>query len=75
MIKMEVDSRLNSDKETKNLVQNLVKGVMTEVASIKDTYDKQIKKMAKDIKDASTDSAERANFLSRYVDDEILKVA
>lgn len=36
MIKMEVDSRLGSDKETKNLIQNLIKNVMVEVAGIKD---------------------------------------
>jgi ethanolamine utilization protein EutQ (cupin superfamily) len=45
MIKMEVDARLNSDKETKNLVQNLLKGVMQEVATIKENADRQIKKL------------------------------
>ena len=28
MIKMEVDSRLSSDKETKTLIQSLIKNVM-----------------------------------------------
>lgn len=32
MIKVEVDQRLQSDKDTKLLVQNLLKNVMTEVA-------------------------------------------
>jgi ethanolamine utilization protein EutQ (cupin superfamily) len=36
MIKMEVDSRLSSDRETKQLVQSLVKNVMQEVAVIKE---------------------------------------
>lgn len=40
MIKMEVDSRLSSDKETKALIQNLIKNVMIEVAGIKETSDK-----------------------------------
>lgn len=40
MIKMEVDSRLSSDKETKLLIQSLVKNVMTEVAQVKDLHDK-----------------------------------
>ena len=74
MIKMEVDSRLTADRETKTLVQNLIKNVMTEVAQIKDGHDKEIQKLAKDVKDTAHDSAERAHFLSRYVDEEIAKI-
>lgn len=36
MIRVEVDSRLTSDKDIKLLVQNLLKNVMNEVASIKE---------------------------------------
>lgn len=36
MIKVEVDSRLQSDKDTKMLVQNLLKNVMTEVGAVKE---------------------------------------
>lgn len=36
MIRIEVDQRLNSDKETKMLVQNLLKNVMSEIQQIKD---------------------------------------
>jgi len=36
MIRVEVDSRLTSDKDTKLLVQNLLKNVMNEVATIKE---------------------------------------
>ena len=71
---MEVDARLTSDKETKTLVQSLIKNVMAEVAGIKDAHDKQITKLAKDVKDTAHDSAERAHFLSRYIDEEILKI-
>ncbi len=74
MIKMEVDSRLSSDKETKSLVQSLLKNVMTEVGGIKEQYDQQIQKLSKDVKDTAHDSAERAHFLSRYIDEEVLKV-
>lgn len=42
MIRMEVDSRLSTDKETKNLIQNLIKNVMLEVASVKDLSDKTV---------------------------------
>jgi len=74
MIQMEVDSRLSSDRETKSLVQNLLKNVMTEVAGVKEQHDLQLSKLAKDVKDTAHDSAERAHFLSRYVDEEVLKV-
>ena len=74
MIKMEVDSRLSADKETKTLIQSLIRNVMSEVASIKDQHDKQITKLAKDVKDTAHDSAERAHFLSRYIDDEVVKI-
>ena len=36
MIKVEVDQRLTSDKDTKMLVQNLLKNIMNEVGSIKE---------------------------------------
>lgn len=36
MIKVEVDQRLQSDRDTKMLVQNLLKNVMNEVSAIKE---------------------------------------
>jgi hypothetical protein len=36
MIKMEVDSRLQSERESKQLIQGLIKNVMVEVAGIKE---------------------------------------
>ena len=42
MIRMEVDSRLSTDKETKMLIQNLIKNVMVEVAGVKDLSDKTV---------------------------------
>ena len=36
MIKMEVDARLQADKETKNLYQGMLKNLMQEVASVKE---------------------------------------
>ena len=71
---MEVDSRLSSDKETKALIQNLIKNVMIEVSTIKDASDKTLQKLVKDVKDTASDSAERAHFLSRYIDEEVLKI-
>ena len=74
MIKVEVDQRLTSDKDTKMLVQNLLKNIMNEVGSIKEAQEGTVQKILKDVKEASQDSAERAHFLSRYIDEEILKI-
>ena len=74
MIKVEVDQRLTSDKDTKMLVQNLLKNIMNEVGSIKEAQEGTVQKILKEVKEASQDSAERAHFLSRYIDEEILKI-
>ena len=42
MIRMEVDSRLQADKESKQLIQGLIKNVMIEVAGVKETSDKTL---------------------------------
>ena len=36
MIKMEVDSRLQAERDSKQLIQGLIKNVMVEVAGIKE---------------------------------------
>lgn len=42
MIKMEVDSRLQSERESKQLIQGLIKNVMVEVAAVKESSDKTL---------------------------------
>ena len=74
MIKMEVDSRLQTDKESKNLYQGLIRNVMQEVAVLKETQEVTMQRLIKDVKDTAQDSAERAHFLSRYIDEEVLKI-
>ena len=56
------------------LISNLLKNVMAEISTIKDGQEATIQKILKEVKDASQDSAERAHFLSRYIDEEIAKV-
>jgi len=48
---------------------------MNEVGALKDSQDATILKLLKDVKDQAQDSAERAHFLSRYIDEEIAKVS
>ena len=74
MIRVEQDQRLNSDKETKILVQNLLKNVMSEIQQIKEGQEGSVSKILKEVKEAQQDSAERAAFLSRYIDEEIVKI-
>ncbi len=52
MIKVEVDQRMNSDKETRLLVQNLLKNVMNDITSIKEGQDGSVGKILKEVKDA-----------------------
>lgn len=47
---------------------------MVEVASVKEQSDKTLQKLMKDVKDTAHDSAERAHFLSRYIDEEVIKI-
>ena len=75
MIKMEVDSRLQTDRETKALYQGLIKNCMNEIQSVRENMDAVVQKIIKDLKEVAQDSAERAHFLSRYIDEEILKIA
>jgi uncharacterized protein YicC (UPF0701 family) len=56
------------------LVQNLLKNVMAEVSTVKDQQEATVLKILKDVKDQAQDSAERAHFLSRYIDEEISKI-
>ena len=74
MIKMEVDSRLQADRESKNLYQGLIKNVMQELASVRENSESLSTKLGKEVKEAAQDSAERAHFLSRYIDEEIVKI-
>jgi hypothetical protein len=52
MIRVEVDQRMNSDKETKLLVTNMLKNVMNEIAAIRDGQDGNVNKILKEVKEA-----------------------
>lgn len=65
---------MQSDKDTKMLMSNIVKNVMNEVSAMKENQDGTVQKILKEVKESSQDSAERAHFLSRYIDEEIAKV-
>ena len=50
---MEVDSRLQADKESKNLYQGLIKNVMQELASVRDNSESIAQKLGKEVKEAA----------------------
>ena len=47
---------------------------MQELASVRDNSESLAQKLGKEVKEAAQDSAERAHFLSRYIDEEIVKI-
>ena len=47
---------------------------MNEVQTIKEGQDGNVGQILKEVKEAQQDSAERAHFLSRYIDEEVVKI-
>jgi len=74
MIKLEVDTRLACDRENRTLNEVAIKKIVEEITAFKEAVEKQNKRFAKDMKEANTENSERANFLSRYIDDQIKKL-
>jgi len=68
MIKIEVNSRLRSDDDLKNLANMIATGFNNDINMIKESMEIQNKKFADDLKQLSHDTAEKANQLSRYTD-------
>ena len=75
MIKLETDARERAEDEKKGMLQNMLRGITDEVAQMKEDMDVEVIKLNKEVKEIANDNSERAHFLSRYVDDEILKVS
>ncbi len=74
MIKVEIDTRLSSDVDLKNLTNMMATGLTNDITMIKETMEIQNKKFAEDLKQLSHDTAEKANQLSRYTDVSCKKV-
>jgi hypothetical protein len=74
MIKLEVDTRMSSERENKAANETMLKKIIEDLNLFKEAVEKQNKKFAKDMKEANGENSERANFLSRYIDDQVKKV-
>ena len=53
----------------------MLSGITEEVAAMKQDTDSELMKLNKEVKEIANDNSERSHFLSRYIDDEILKVS
>lgn len=53
----------------------MLRGITDEVSQMKEDMDVEVIRLSKEVKEIANDNSERAHFLSRYVDDEILKVS
>eukprot|EP01022_Parablepharisma_sp_SALTPOND_P028633 TRINITY_DN712_c0_g1_i1.p5 TRINITY_DN712_c0_g1~~TRINITY_DN712_c0_g1_i1.p5 ORF type:complete len:350 (-),score=74.39 TRINITY_DN712_c0_g1_i1:2511-3560(-) len=74
MIKLEVDTRLACDRENRMLNETSIKKLIEELNGFKEAVEKQNKRFARDMKEANAENSERANFLSRYIDDQVKKL-
>ncbi len=69
MIKLEVETRLVGEKENKAVTEAIFRKFVDDMNLFRDAVEKQNRRFAKDLKELSTESSERANSLSRYVED------
>jgi DNA repair exonuclease SbcCD ATPase subunit len=74
MIKLEVDTRLKCDRENRELSEADIKRVIEELAFFREETEKNYSKLTRDLKEANTENSERANFLSRYIDEQVKKL-
>jgi len=47
---------------------------MEEIVQFKENQEEILTRLVKEVKETAQDSAERAHFLSRYIDEEIIKI-
>lgn len=73
MIKLEVEARLQGEKDSRNVTEAVFQKFVDDMTTFRDAVEKQNKRFAKDLKEVSTESSERSNFLSRYIEDLVKK--
>eukprot|EP00826_Nyctotherus_ovalis_P004177 TRINITY_DN10875_c0_g4_i1.p1 TRINITY_DN10875_c0_g4~~TRINITY_DN10875_c0_g4_i1.p1 ORF type:complete len:316 (+),score=110.62 TRINITY_DN10875_c0_g4_i1:1253-2200(+) len=73
MIKLEVETRLEGEKESKMVTEAIFTKFVDDMTAFKELMEKQNRRFAKDLKEVSTESSERSSFLSRYIEDLVKK--
>ena len=74
MIKLEVEYRLISEKNNRMMIESLIRGIVEDIKLFKESVDKQNKRFTIEMKNIGSESSERAQALSIYIDNEIKKV-
>ena len=74
MIKLEVDSRMGSEKENRQLMEIIIKDILNDVKYFKDSFAIRNDKLLHSLKEVGEESSQRANCLSKYIDSEVKKI-
>jgi hypothetical protein len=70
MVKTEIDVRQKGEKDLKNLIQATMKGILQEISMQKDIIDRLKLKFDHDIHETQNSFSEKADILSRYIEEE-----
>lgn len=74
MIRIEVQTRLSTDTELKNLTSAIATDIVSDLNNLKDQIEASNRALLSQVKQLEKDQAEKAERLSLYIDDEINKV-
>ena len=74
MVKSEIEVRLSTQLDLKKLTSSIALEIVNDVNNLKEALAASNKKLSYAIREASSESAERAGQLSHYVDAEVRKV-
>ena len=73
MMKIEIQTRLSTNVDLKNLTEAIAGDIVQDINNLKDNIDSQNKRFLKDLKEISSECSHRSQQLSRYIDDENVK--
>lgn len=71
MVRTEIEVRQKGEKDLKNLTHQTMKGILQEISVQKDSLDRLNMKLEHDIQNCQSSFSEKADLLSRYVEEEI----
>lgn len=70
MVRTEIEVRQKGEKDLKNLTHQTMKGILQEISIQKDIVDRLKVKLEHDIQECQSSFSEKADLLSRYVEEE-----
>ena len=73
MVRTEIEVRQKGEKDLKNLIHSTMKGILQEISVQKDVIDRLKLKFDHDIQETQNSFSEKADILSRYIDEETLR--